>query len=103
MKNKLIVLTGLGLVVGCASSNHQCVSLIFPHLPSPEITAKLAATQPDTTTAEVAAWFNPGDRTFVLSSVHSNEIAAATGEGATATVIHSSGGLLTDGLCPGKR
>ena len=107
MKNKIIILiTSLALVAGCASAPNQpaqsCIALDFPHPPSPALIAQLAATQPDTTAAQVAAWFKSGQTSFVLSSSHTNEINAAQAEGATAEVIHFGGGVFNT-LITGKR
>jgi hypothetical protein len=67
----------------CVSQPH-CVLLKFQSCPSDAISAKLAATQANTSPAEIAAWFKSGERTFLLASSHTNEIALATANGATA-------------------
>jgi len=83
---------------GCATNapKHDCVLLKFSHAPSPAVSDQLANTQPDTTTAEVRDWFAGGERGFIISSVHTNEIKAALAEGATASIIHEGGSTLND-------
>jgi hypothetical protein len=91
----IILLASCLALAGCAGQpKHQCVALDFPRVPSPELTHQLAATQSNTTDAEVAKWFDSGELNFVLSSVHTNEIAMARAEGATVKVIHSSSGIV---------
>lgn len=89
----LIVLLML-LLGGCASRPIQttdCVLLKFTKAPTPSLVQQLAATQPATTTAEVARWFAKGETGFILRGSHTNEISAAVAEGAQVTVIHRSG------------
>lgn len=87
MKKLLILLTAAAFS-GCATHQPACVLLKFPSAPSPALSAQLAATQRDTTAAEVAQWFATGHHGFILADTHTNEIAAALGEGASARVIH---------------
>jgi len=92
MKTTLITLSLAVLTLtGCATkpaTPHRCVLLKFPHAPSSALVAELAATQPGTTPAEVAAWFQSGETGFIIAGSHTNEIAAAEAEGATATIVH---------------
>ena len=81
-----IILIAAALLAGCATKPH-CVLLKFQTQPQPELAAALAATQPDTTPAEVSDWFKSGQRGFILRDTHTNEIAAAIAAGATAKAI----------------
>ena len=53
----------------------------FPSQPSPETIFALAASQNENP-AIVADWFNSGNRGFVLSSIHTNQIQLALSQGA---------------------
>jgi DNA-binding NarL/FixJ family response regulator len=104
-KCTLILLSSVALLAGCETQSpaHRCVLLKFPQAPAPALVAQLAATQPDTTPAEVAAWFQSGERGFILSSVHTNEIAAAVAAGASTTVLHASTGRLNNNVGFGEK
>jgi hypothetical protein len=86
MKNKIVLLiTSVALVA----------VLKFPHSPSCEVIELLAGTQPSADTLQIHDWFAAGETGFILSSTHTNAIAAAIADGATATVIHGSSSALT--------
>ena len=80
----LITLTSCALALNLKAA---CVLLKFSHEPSAATCAALAATQPNTTPAEVLAWFKSGERGFILSEIHTNEICAAVKDGATIKTI----------------
>jgi hypothetical protein len=81
---KILLLSAL-LLTSCAS-RPKCVILHFKDAPSPATINALAATQGENP-ANVAAWFNKGERGFVLSAVHTNEICLAISQGATIKAI----------------
>jgi len=81
---KILLLSAL-LLTSCAS-RPKCVVLHFKDAPSPATINALAATQGENP-ANVAAWFNKGERGFVLSAVHTNEICLAIQQGATIKLI----------------
>jgi len=89
MKKTLVILIASVVLAGCATQPQpKCVALVFSSVPSAELCAQLAATQPDTTAADVQTWFAKGERDFILSSVHTNEINAAIAAGAHLEPIH---------------
>ena len=80
MKTKLIIIIcSLGLLAGCASQSSPatCVLLKFPHAPSQQVVEQLANTQPIEDHQRIVAHFANGQKTFILSGIHTNEIAAA--------------------------
>lgn len=79
---QLIILTCALSLVGCVSQHH-CVLLRFPAAPSPATVQALAASQPNTSSQDVQAWFDRGERGFILAASHTNEISMAVAEGAT--------------------
>jgi len=82
---KLLITIPL-IIAGCAVNRPHCVLIKFPYQPTPETIFALAASQNENP-AIVADWFNHGERGFILSSVHTNEIQLALSQGATAKVI----------------
>jgi hypothetical protein len=96
MKNKILILLGsVALLAGCASQpSASCVLLKFPHAPAPAIVEQLADTQPASDRQLIRDWFAHGETGFILSATHTNEIAAAIADGATAKVIHGSSSAL---------
>ena len=94
MKTSLITLTLAVLAfAGCATKPAAtCVLLKFPHQPSKTVMEQLAETQPVADREAILAWFTIQNETgFILRGDHTNAIAAAIAEGATATVIHTGG------------
>ena len=79
---KHLLLTIPLMIAGCATNAPHCVLIKFPSQPSPETIFALAATQNENP-AIVADWFNYGERGFILSSIHTNEISLAIQQGAT--------------------
>jgi len=74
------------IVAGCATNAPHCVLIKFPNQPSPETIFALADSQNENP-AIVADWFNSGERGFILSSIHTNEIQLALTQGATVKAI----------------
>ena len=74
------------IISGCATNKPHCVLIKFPHQPSPETIFALADSQNENP-AIVADWFNQGERGFILSSIHTNEIQLALSQGATVKVF----------------
>jgi len=79
MKTTLLLLAAS--ICGCATQPH-CVLLKFNREPSAPVVSALAATQNEPP-ATVAAWFQSGERGFVLAATHTNEISLAVADGAT--------------------
>jgi len=79
---KTLLLTIPLIIAGCATNAPHCVLIKFPYQPTPETIFALAETQNENP-AIVADWFNSGERGFILSSVHTNEIQLALTQGAT--------------------
>ena len=103
MKTNILILAA-ALLAGCTTKpSTQCVLLKFSHAPSPAVVEQLADTQPAGDRQLIRDWFNHGETGFVLASTHTNEIAAAIAEGATAKVIHSSGSLLNNSIGFGEK
>jgi hypothetical protein len=74
------------LLLGCASNSHKCVLLHFNNEPSQYCIKQLAKTQNESL-AIVADWFKSGERGFILSAIHTNEIQIAIDNGATVKQI----------------
>lgn len=83
---KTLLLTIPLIIAGCATNAPHCVLIKFQHQPSPETIFALADSQNENP-AIVADWFNHGERGFILSSIHTNEIQLALSQGATVKVI----------------
>jgi len=93
-KTQLITLTLAVLALaGCATEpKNTCVLLKFQHTPSRTVIETLAQTQPASDRQAILAWFQVQNETgFILRGDHTNAIAAAIADGATATVIHQGG------------
>lgn len=80
MKALSLILSAI-LISGCATKHH-CAVLHFNQKPNPELIFALAKTQNEDASL-VAEWFNNGNRGFVLSTIHTNEIELAKQFGAT--------------------
>jgi len=98
MKKQILMLATPVILGGCSTNQPSCVLLKFNHQPPAGIVERLADTQPAGDRLEIRKWFSSGETGFVLSSIHTNEIQSAVESGATATILHRSGGVFHNSI-----